>query len=164
MKAIDLIRNSLQFTEQGMLNLIEDMRDAPFTQPTAVGGNHPLWVMGHLACIEGFILAALLGDEPPSEHWASMFAPGTQPRADGAGYPPFDEVVRVWRDVRARTLRRLAEVGEAGLDAPSKAPPPGFEEALKTVGQGFMLIVIHQMVHYGQVTDARRMAGRMPLM
>ena len=164
MKAIDLIRGALQMTEQGTLNLIEDMRDAPMTQPTSNGGNHPLWVMGHLASIEGAVRSALFGEPHPVGHWAHLFAPGTQPRTDPGAYPPFDEVVRTWRELRAQNLRRLDEVGDAGLDAPAKAPPPGFEDAMRTVGQGFLLLALHQMVHYGQIADARRVTGRKPLM
>jgi len=40
---------------------------------------------------------------------------------------------------------------------------PGFEEVMKTVGQTFLLVALHNMVHYGQIADARRAAGRPPL-
>ena len=44
------------------------------------------------------------------------------------------------------------------------AVPLGFEDAMKTFGLTFLLITLRQMVYYGQIADARRVAGRAPLM
>ncbi len=164
MNRIELIRWALQMTDQATARLVQDMREAPLTQPTSRGGNHPLWVLGHLAYIEGSIPHTLLGEENPVEHWAPLFAPGTQPTADPGAYPPFDEVLATYRDLRARNLKLLEGIGEAGLDRVPKNVPPGFEEVMTTFGQTLLLISLHNMVHYGQIADARRAAGRKPLM
>jgi uncharacterized damage-inducible protein DinB len=92
-----------------------------------------------------------------------LFAPGTVPKADAAAYPPFDEVLRTYRELRARNLKLLDQVGEAGLDRAPKHVPPGFEGVMQTFGQTLLLITLHNMVHYGQIADARRVAGRKPL-
>ena len=73
-------------------------------------------------------------------------------------------MLRVYRDGRARTLKLLDRIGEAGLDRKPDNVPPVFEDAMKTVGNSLLLITLHQMVHYGQIADARRVAGRKPLM
>ena len=164
MKAIDLIRWALQMTGEATPALVKDMRDAPLTQPTSRGGNHPLWVLGHLAWVEGSIPGVLSGEPNPVEHWAPLFASGTKPTADPKAYPPFEEVLATYRDLRAKTLQRLEETGEAGLDHVPPNVPPGFEDAMKTVGRAFLLIALHNMVHYGQIADARRVAGREPLL
>lgn len=163
MKAIDLIRWAMQTTEEGIVSLVSDMRNAPLTQPTSKGGNHPLWVMGHLAYFEGSIPHFILGEQNPLEHWASLFGTGTQPTTDASTYPPFDEALQKFRELRAKNIKLLDRIGEAGLDQAPKIIPAGFEKAMKTVGQTFLLICLHEMVHYGQVTDARRVAGRAPL-
>jgi DinB superfamily len=167
MKAIDLIRWALQLTDQGTAALVDAMRDAPLTQPTpggkGGGGNHPMWVIVHLAFIEGGIPHILFGEPNPVAHWAPLFAAGTQPKTDPAAYPPFDEVLRAYRDLRARNLKLLDELGEAGLERAPKNVPPGFENEMKTFGQTLLLIALHNMVHYGQVADARRVAGIKPL-
>ena len=164
MKAIELIRWAMRASEEGTNRIVADMRDAPLTQPTSQGGNHPLWVLGHLAYIEGAIPHVLLGEPNPVEHWAPLFAPGSRPTTDPAAYPSFDEVLTKYRDLRARNVKLLDEIGEAGLDRVPKMIPPGFEDAMKTFGHTFLLITLHNMVHYGQVADARRAAGREPLM
>ena len=79
MKAIDVIRTSLAMCESSTMSLIEDMRDAPMTQPTPRGGNHPLWVLGHITYVEGRIPQILYGEKNPVEHWAPLFAPGSEP-------------------------------------------------------------------------------------
>lgn len=160
MKAIDAIRKALEFSDRNTLNLIEDMRDAALTQPTPRGGNHPLWVLGHITFVEGNIPRVIFGEPNPVAKWAPLFAPGTEPTTDAAAYPPFEEVLRTYRDLRARNLRILEELGEAGLDRPTKAPPRGLEHVLGTVGDTFLTIALHQMSHRGQVADARRAIGR----
>jgi hypothetical protein len=168
MKAIDLIRWALRMTDEATEQLVKDMRDAPLTRstPGAKGGdgNHPLWSLGHLCVIEGGIPQILSGEKNPVERWKPLFASGTQPKADASAYPSFDEVLQTYRRLRANTLRLLDEIGEAGLDRIPKQVPPGFEEAMKTFGQTLLLIALHNMVHYGQIADARRVAGRKPLL
>ena len=165
MNAIDLIRWAMQMTDQGTAALVADMGgDAALTQPTSRGGNHPLWVLGHLAYIEGSVPHVLLGEPNPVAHWEPLFAPGTQPTPDAGRYPSFDEVLATYRELRARNLKLLDEVGEAGLGRAPRHVPPGFEGAMRTSGQTLLLIALHNMVHYGQVADARRVAGRKPLM
>ena len=164
MKATDLIRFAMNLTEQGTAHLIEDIRNAPLTQPCANGGNHPLWAMGHLAFIEGNMRKIVTGEPNPVEHWAPLFAPGTTVKTDAKAYPPFEEIVRTYRDLRAANLKMLDHIGEAGLDRAPKFIPPGFEEMMKTNGQALLAITLHNMVHYGQITDCRRAAGLKPLM
>jgi hypothetical protein len=163
MKAMDVIRNAMQMCERNTMQLIEDMRDAPLTQPTPSGGNHPLWILGHLTLVEGIIPQTLFGEPNPVAHWASLFAPGTEPSSDASKYPPFDELLHTYRDLRTRNLQIFEELGEGGLDRPTKAPPPGLKDILRTVGDTFLVVALHQMNHRGQVADARRAAGRKPV-
>jgi uncharacterized damage-inducible protein DinB len=162
MKAIDLIRWALQKTDEWVLGAAEDMRDAPLTQPTTRGGNHPLWILGHLAVVEGEIPHFISGEPNPAEHWKPLFGQGTQPTTDAGAYPPYDEVLKTYRELRARNLARLDEIDEAELDLAPAAMPPG--SPLGTITRGHLLLVIalHQMSHLGQIADARRAAGREP--
>ena len=52
MQAIDAIRITLKFSEMAMKHLGE-MRDAPLLRPGPWGGNHAMWITGHLAVVEG---------------------------------------------------------------------------------------------------------------
>ena len=166
MKAADLIRFSMNLTDQGTAQLVADMRDAALKKPVGNGtdGNHTLWCLGHLAWIEGGIPSILFGEPHPLEHWTPLFGTGTQPSSDASAYPSFDEVLATYRDLRARNLKLLDELSDADLDRAPKAIPPGFENLMKTFGETLLLITLHNMVHYGEIAVARRAAGRKPLM
>jgi hypothetical protein len=51
MRAIDGIRIALKFSDMGMTHLGE-MKDAPLVRPGPWGGNHAMWIAGHLAAVE----------------------------------------------------------------------------------------------------------------
>ena len=134
MKSIDLIRWALRKTDEWATGAAEEMRDAPLVQPTPRGGNHPLWVMGHLAVVEGSV-RQVLSDEPnPVEHWKPLFWQGTTPTTDAAAYPPYEEVLATYRNLRARNLAQLEAIGDDGLDEPPAVVPAGFEEGMRTKG------------------------------
>jgi hypothetical protein len=162
MNAIEFIRMSLQAGEPRVLALATDMKDAPLTAPTPRGGNHPLWVMGHLAFAESRLLSYIEGGPPALAHWQDLFAPGTEPSSDAARYPSMDEVISTFKSVRERTLKLLDTLTDADLDRESHAPPERREFA-GTIGKCLMLICSHPLTHIGQLADARRTAGRPPL-
>jgi hypothetical protein len=163
MKALDTIRSALLIADRGTMLLLEDMRNAALTAPTPRGGNHPLWVAGHLAFVEAGVRSVIFGEPHPLEKWAPLFAAGTQPKAEASAYPPFDDVVAAYREHRERNLQLLEQLGDAGLDRPTVAPPPGLEQVMRTAGDSLLLLALHQMNHRGQLADARRAAGREPL-
>jgi len=163
MKAIDAIKTALEASDKSVMMLLDDMKDAPMTCPTPRGGNHPLWVAGHIAFVEANVPHILLGEPNPLAHWAPMFSAGSEPATDPAAYPPYEQIIKAYRDARGRNLKLLDEVGEAGLDRPTKAPPRGLEQVLGTFGNTFLIIGMHHMNHRGQLADARRAAGRKPI-
>ena len=166
MKAADLIRFAMNLTDQGTTQLVADMRDVALTKPVGDGadGNHTLWNLGHLTYIEGGIPQILFGEPNPVEHWAPLFATGTQPSSDAGAYPSFDEVLATYRDLRARNLKLLDAMSDADLDRAPTDVPPGFENMMTSFGNTLLLVTLHNMVHYGEIAVARRAAGRKPLM
>ena len=64
MKAIDAIRMVLQFGDRGM-KALEDMKADPFVQAGPWGGNHAMWVAGHLTVVEGRLHKMLRGTPSP---------------------------------------------------------------------------------------------------
>jgi hypothetical protein len=161
MKAIDAIRMALQFGERGM-GLFEDLAADPLVQPGPWGGNHAMWIAGHITVIEGRLQKVLRGIPNPVEHWKPLFDWGSEPKTDSSAYPPFEEVLQTYRRLRQETLAFLDEVGEDGLDRPTKLPIPGFGAAFETVGPAIMVIACHQIGHIGGATVTRRASGKQP--
>ncbi len=164
MTTIEFIKMGLETSKMMALNLINDMKDAPLTQPTSRGGNHPLWILGHLAYSEANIVHHIVeGNENPLIAWKDLFGGGSQPVTDGGKYPSMAELGEKFEEVRAHTLEILSGLSEGDLDQPSKNCPPEREGFFGTVGRCFLVAGLHPALHYGQVADARRMAGREPL-
>ena len=163
MKAIDVIKNALTMGDRAMMMLLEDLKDAPMTSPTPRGGNHPLWILGHITVVEANIAHVITGEPNPLMHWMPLFKAGSEPSTDSKVYPSFDELLAKYQQARAKNLKLLDEIGDAGLDRPTKLQPKGLEDALGTVGKAYMTIAMHQMNHRGQLADARRALGRKPV-
>ena len=53
MQTKDAIKFALTVSNKAVLSVIDEMSGAPTTFPTPNGGCHPLWVLGHLALVEG---------------------------------------------------------------------------------------------------------------
>jgi uncharacterized damage-inducible protein DinB len=164
LKTIDFIKAGLEGSKNLTLGLLDDMKDSPLAQPTSKGGNHPLWILGHLAYAEANIVNhIILGNENPLIGWKEMFGGGLEPVADAEKYLPWDEVRKKFDEVREQTLSVLSGLTEDDLDQPSKNCPPGREAMMGTVGACFGVLILHPVMHRGQIADARRMLGRKPL-
>lgn len=164
MTAIDLIKTSLGMSQGWIMGLINDMKDSPTTFPTPNGGNHPLWILGHLTYSEANLVSVFIKGEPnPLADWKDLFDQGSQPAADAGKYPSFDELQAKFEELRGNTIQLLDTMSDDDLDKPSHAPEQ-MQAFFGTVGQCFAAISIHFAYHGGQVADARRAAGRTPLM
>ena len=106
----DAIRYSLNLADQAMMRSLETIEDAPLTFPTENGGCHPLWVVGHLAFVEGLTHEMLGGGSNPVAHWAAIFGQDTVPTADAAQYPALRE------SPRAVCAAQEAQFAASGID------------------------------------------------
>ena len=164
MNGTDVIRNSLETGKNWVLGLVNDMKDAPTTFPTPNGGNHPLWVVGHLLFAEGHLIDVFIqGKEHPTAQWNDLFGIGSEPTADASAYPSLEELLGKWEETRARTLAYLDTLSDDDLDKPSHAPAEA-QDTFGTVGKCLITLSLHFTFHGGQVADARRAARREPLL
>jgi uncharacterized damage-inducible protein DinB len=160
MQTKDAIKFALTVSNGAVLRVIDEMSGAVTTFPTPNGGCHPLWVLGHLTVVEGMIPAVFFGDENPAADWQPYFGENSEPVADASLYPPFAEVREKYLQLREQNLKLLESLSEADLDKPTTAPPKGREQEFATYGRSFLTLALHQTMHRGNVTDARRAAGR----
>ena len=161
MRAIDAISIALKFSDMSMKHLGE-MSDAPLLRPGPWGGNHAMWIAGHLTVVEGRLQQMLHGTPNPVHHWKPLFDWGSEPVDDPAAYPPFEEVLGKFKELRKQTHAFLDEVGEEGLDRPTKCQPPGFS-GFETVGAAIMIIAGHAIGRMGGLTVVRAAAGKQRL-
>ena len=159
----DAIKFALTVSNGAVLSVIDEMSGAATTFPTSNGGCHPLWVLGHLTLVEGSIPAILFGEKNSAADWQQYFGENTEPVADASAYPPFSAVREKYIQLREQNLKLLESLSEADLDKPTIAPPKGLEREFATYGQSFLVLALHQTMHRGNVTDARRSARRASL-
>ncbi len=164
MKTTDYIKAELEMSKGWITPLAADMADAPLTFPTPNGGNHPLWVMGHMAYSEANLLHTfILGDENPLADWKDLFGGGSQPTENAGDYPSFDEVMSKFEAARAESLAYIDSITDDDLDKETHAPEE-YKAFFGNVGQVLAMMTIHHSFHGGQLADARRAAKREVLM
>ncbi len=164
MKATDIILHSLDTATNWGMGMLNDLQDAPFAQPTSNGGNHAIWILGHITYSESSLLDGfILGKPNRFGHWEHLFAAGTTPTTDASKYPAFEELVKEFNTMRAATLDYLNTLSDDDLDKPSYGPEE-FGPLFGTVGACCSAMSGHIGFHNGQLADIRRALGRPPLM
>lgn len=159
MQSIDLIRDNLEKSRDRVLAKIDAMRDHCLVRSTPNGGAHTLWVLGHLAYIEGLVIRGfMLGEPNPLADWEEPFD-GAEVGDDPALFPPFDQVLTQCRESRESTLTLLDSLTEKDLDRVSSKVPQGFEDTFGTYRHCLQMVADHWYMHRGQLADARRAAG-----
>ncbi len=166
MNTTAFIRSSLELSKGSMMGLIMDLKDEPLARPTANGGNHALWILGHLVYSECSIMRTIVLGEDSCQlcDWESLFGhDGDGPKDDASIYPSFDELLAKWEEVRAFTLATLDSMSDDDLDKPAPGCPEEWKSWFGTIGMCFTTQIIHPTMHYGQLADIRRSLGR-PIM
>lgn len=159
MQSIELIRDNLGRSLDRVLAHVEDMREHCTVTPTARGGGHTLWVLGHLAYVEALAVRSfMLGEENPLAEWEELFD-GAGVKADEEDFPPFDLVLAKCREMRRSTLSLLETLSEEDLDKISARVPPGYEDLFGSFRLCLQYLADHWYMHRGQLADARRAAG-----
>lgn len=160
MNTIEFIKLALDSSAGWTMTLIEDMKDSPLTQPTPLGGNHPLWVLGHIVHSESNLFDGfIMGRENRYPELADAFAFGSIPATDAEGLPSMEELLARFRELRMDVMAWVDTITEADLDKPSHGGDkfgPGFAR----IGGCVAAMITHMTFHAGQVSDARRAAGR----
>ena len=67
--------------------------------------------------------------------------------------------MRTFKELRDQTHAFLDEVGEAGLDLPTKSRPPGFT-GFETAGAAILIVACHACGHLGGLNVVRAAAGK----
>lgn len=160
MKTKEAIQYALTLSNGAVLSAIDKMSDAATTFPTPNGGCHPLWVLGHLAVVEGSIPEVLFGQSNPVADWEKLFGAGSEPVGNASAYPSFAEVRAKYLELREQNMKLLDSLSDADLDKRTVAPIKGLEKEFDTFGRSFLTLAMHQTMHRGNVTDALRAAGR----
>lgn len=164
MDSIAFIKQSLKSSTKVAMELLIDLQDEPIAQPTTEGGNHALWILGHLTYSESTLFDSfILGKPNRYPEWSKVFGIKSEPTTKADDYPPIDEVVQKFNAVRNDLLAWLERASETNLDVKSHAPED-LSDKFGTVSLCLTAMLNHVSFHAGQASVIRKSLGRRPLM
>jgi uncharacterized damage-inducible protein DinB len=160
MTAKDAIKASLNST-QNILNMyLADLSDADFLVRPVPGANHIAWQLGHLIASESSFISkgpsGIASPELPAG-WAEQHGKKTAAQDPPKGFATKAVYLDLFTKIRGATLAALQKASDADLDKPTLGDMAKFAP---TLGDMFLLIANHTMMHAGQFTVVRRKLGK----
>lgn len=159
MNAQDAIRTTLETSSMILNSYLGDFSDADLMCRPGKGCNHIAWQLGHLLSSECHLLEAIqpgAAAELPAG-FAEKHSKETCGDDDASNFCTKAEYLDLFEKVHAATLVALQKTSAEGLDAES---PEQFREMFPTVGNIYVLIASHGMMHAGQLVPVRRNLGK----
>jgi hypothetical protein len=159
MNARDVIRNSIEASQQIAQGYLEDLGEADLLVRPVPQANHIAWQLGHLVEAEHEMVNAACPGSMPAlpAGFKEKHTPEAAKLDDPKAFCTKAEYLKLWSEQRAGTLAALDTLTETDLDKPS---PVHF---VKTVGALFNTMGVHPLMHVGQWAIVRRKLGRKPL-
>lgn len=138
-------------------SLLESFSDNQLTHRAGGVGNHALWIMGHIAWFDDFIVSEVTG-EPCMlpEQYTTMFGSGTTPTENPADYPSQSHLSSMMVSARQRMISWVETLDEST----SLTPTP---EVLRPFSPNNIAvpftIAAHDLFHLGQLATVRSSLG-----
>jgi hypothetical protein len=125
------------------------------------GANHIAWQLGHLISAERFLVEKAVPGrmEALPEGFVDRHKKGTAASDNAVDFLSKDEYQQLAKKVRANTLGIVESLSPADFDKAASGGPP----FVKSVGDAFLFISGHWLMHAGQWAVIRRKIGRPPL-
>ena len=160
MTGITVIQHALQSTQFLLNSYIRDLSDADLLVRPVPGANHTAWQLGHLLVAERALVTADVPNAAFPElpaGFAEAHSKQTAANEGPAGFLTKGEYLSIFETVRAATIAAVASLKDEDLDRPSVGP---LAKLAPTIGDMFLLISNHTLMHGAQVTVLRRRLGK----
>lgn len=145
---------------QGLLGMyVGDLSDADFLDRPAPSANHIAWQIGHLILAD----VNLVKDQQIPGVTYPELPPGfaekhrKETAAQNSGFLSKAEYLDLFNKVRGTTIAALDKLTDADLDKPTQGRMASFAPRL---GDLFLLVSNHTLMHAGQFTVLRRKLGK----
>ncbi len=159
MKAKDAIRSAMNLSNIVYKSYLGDLDDAELMKRPGEGCNHLAWQAGHLIASEVSLLSMIAPDDGCDlpEGFAEAHSKENANCDDASKFLSRDEYLTLMDRVREKTLSALDRTSDEGLSADA---PESFRSWCPTVGDMFVLIGTHPLMHAGQIVPVRRQLGK----
>mgnify|MGYP002078987483 CR=1 FL=1 len=159
MDAHAAINNAAAMSMFVLARYLEDLSDADLMRRPGPGCNHLAWQLGHLISSEVGLLESVAPGaaiELPAG-FAAAHSPETAGSDEASKFHTKGEYLDLFGKARGATAAALAKLSPTDLDAPG---PERFREFFPTVGDVFLLLANHPLMHAGQFVPVRRALGK----
>ena len=154
MDAKDVLRNQLASGDNLIEMFSQDFSDEEYLYQLPNGGQTTLWIIGHLAVSEDWMLSKISrGEVKISPEMHEKFQGGTAPTGNAEDNPSIDEVKQLFKEQRERTL---AALDESDTDTWENESPEDVRQFFPTIGGLWSLMATHEFWHFGQLSVIRR--------
>jgi len=159
MDAHGAIRSAMNISSMILKSYLGDLEDSDLMSRPGEGCNHLAWQLGHLISAEHDLLESICPGTAASlpEGFAEQHNKEKVGDDDPAKFCTKEEYLAQMDRVRVATDAALDKLSAGDLDQPS---PEHFRKMFPTVGDVFMLISTHGLMHAGQFVPVRRRAGK----
>ncbi len=160
MNAKDVIQTALASTKNIAEMYLSDLSDADLLVRPVPGANTIAWQLGHLIAAEVNLLRSQLPNAPAAELPAGFADAHNKEAAKSdspKGFRGKAEYLELFNKVRSGTTAALGKLSDADLDRPTAGPMAPFAPRL---GDFFILLANHTLMHAGQFTSVRRKLGK----
>lgn len=156
-----LILSNLSQSDFVVSSYLADLSPDELLERPVPGANHIAWQLGHLISSERHLVNQAVPDRMPPlpAGFAERHTKQTAGGDDPAAFLSKQEYLAVAGQVRAAALSLLEGLQPSDFDRPVTKVPP----FAKTVGDTFLLVGNHWLMHAGQWAVVRRKRGRAPL-
>ena len=159
MTGTEAIKTALESTKTMLAWYVGDFTDAEMLDRPVAGANHAAWQIGHVIVADVFLIKEELPDTAYPELPAGFaeLHDNKQAQSDGPGFLTKDEYVKLFEAVRNATIAAVGKLTDADLDRPVVGSMKKFAPRL---GDLFLLVANHTLMHAGQFTVTRRKLGK----
>jgi hypothetical protein len=159
MQAKDLIRTSMDLSDNVVNKYLDDLSDADLMRRPVDGMNHIAWQLGHLISAERMFVEAVRPGSSPAlpEGFDEAHNKEAAKSDDKSKFLSKAEYIRLMQTQRAATKKALDATSDADLDAPS---PERWRGMWPTVGMVYNMVGNHVLMHVGQWVAVRREVGK----
>lgn len=159
MQTKDAIKINIDMGQFISLGYIEDLTDQELLHRPAPGANHINWQLGHLIAAEHEMIEKVAPGAMPAlpAGFVEKYAKETAVIDDPAKLCTKAELLKVYHEQRAGTLKALAAANDADMDKAT-----GVEYA-PNVAAMYLMQGTHWVMHAGQWAVIRRQLGRKPM-
>lgn len=149
------IASTLNMSMLVLKSYISDLSREELISRPGEGCNHVAWQLGHLIASQASLLNGIDPGAAPElpTGFAEKHGKDNAGNNNASDFYSSEEYLKYFESVNSAVINSLHKKSDADLDAPS---PEHFRSMFPTVGDIYVLMATHPMMHAGQIVPIRR--------